>query len=158
MRVFRHCLLVAMVALTSGGAASAQAPPAPAGYATLVILRAPGMSGALWTYHFYVDKTLVAELRVHKYTVVFIPPGSHEVHTGATPEYRGMLLPLTAVAGETYYFYEDMTIIGSGNFSQTARFLPPEPAPNLKHFHYVKPVVQQLDALDHQAKAISESR
>jgi len=157
MRVFRRCLLVAVFALTSG-AASAQAPLAPTGYATLVILRAPGMSGALWTYHFYVDKTLVAELRVHKYTVVFIPPGPHEVHTGATPEYRGMLLPLTAVAGETYYFYEDVTIISSGNFSQTVRFLPPEPAPNLKHFHYVKPVVQQLDTVDHQSMASSESQ
>jgi hypothetical protein len=157
MQVFRRCLLVAVFALTSG-AAFAQAPPAPAGYATLVILRAPGMSGALWTYHFYVDKTLVAGLRVHKYTVVFIPPGPHEVHTGATPEYRGELLPLNAIAGETYYFYEDTTMINSGNFSQTVRFLAPEPAPNLKHFHYVKPIVQQLDGADHQAAAILESR
>jgi len=156
MRVFRRCLLVAVFALASG-AASAQAPLAPAGYATLAILRAPGMSGALWTYHFYVDKTLVAELRVHKYTVVFIPPGAHEVHTGATPEYRGELLPLTAVAGETYYFYQDTTIISSGNFSQTVRFLSPEVAPKLKHFHYVRPVVQQLDGVDHQAMASSES-
>jgi hypothetical protein len=90
--------------------------------------------------------------------VVFIPPGPHEVHTGATPEYRGELLPLTAVAGETYYFYQDTTIISSGNFSQTVRFLPPEVAPKLKHFHYVKPVVQQLDAVDHQAIAIFESQ
>jgi hypothetical protein len=137
---------------------SAQIPAAPPGYATLVIMRAPGMSGALWTYHFYVDKTLVAELRVHKYTVVFIPPGSHEVHTGATPDYRGMLLLLTAVAGETYYFYEDVTIISSGNFSKTVRFLEPEPAPNLKHFHYVKPIVQQLDGADHQAALVSASQ
>jgi hypothetical protein len=157
MQLFRRCLLVAVFTLASG-AASAQAPPAPAGYATLVIMRAPGMSGALWTYHFYVDKTLVAGLRVHKYTVVFIPPGPHEVHSGATPEYRGMLLPLTAMAGETYYFYEDTTIISSGNFSQTVRFLSPEDGQNLKHFHYVKPIVQQLDAVDHQAMAISESQ
>ena len=43
-------------------------PRANEGYATLVLLRAPGISGTAWSHDYDVDRILVAELRVHGYT------------------------------------------------------------------------------------------
>ena len=107
------------------------------------------MSGSLWSHHYYVDKVLVAELRVHKYTSISIRPGPHEIHSGATPEYKGLLLPLNAVAGETYYFVEDRTVTDPASQSDTVRFLSKEAIePQLVKYHYQKPIVEKVDGVE----------
>jgi hypothetical protein len=133
-------------------------PQAKQGYATLVLLRTPGISGAAWSHHYYVDKVLVAELGVHRYTHIMVRAGHHEVHYGGSPDYRGHLLPLNAAAGETYFFQEDRTttgfvpipmgpaIGGLAFHSDSVKFLSKEAAEyQLVDYHYQTPVVEIIE-------------
>jgi len=49
----------------------------PEGYARVVIYRETGISGAAWAHNYYIDRTLVAELRVGGYTTLVVKPGAH---------------------------------------------------------------------------------
>jgi hypothetical protein len=105
-----------------------------------------------------VDKILVAELRVHGYTHIMVRAGHHEVHYGASPEYRGHLLPLDTVAGEIYYFQEDKrtsgfvpipmgpAIGGLAFHYDSVKFLSKEAAEmQLADYHYQSPVFEIVE-------------
>ncbi|HJW33292.1 MAG TPA: hypothetical protein VJ505_08010 [Holophagaceae bacterium] len=101
-------LVIAFLACTEGPIY--QAPPRVSGsYARLIIFREPGFGGAAWPHNYYVDKHLVASLRVNNYTFLAVKEGTHEVHYGGTAEFRGQLLKIDMKAGETYYFKEGRT-------------------------------------------------
>ena len=143
-----------LLAACAAGPLYVTPPQAKEGYATLVLLRAPALGGSAWSHSFYVDKVLVAELRVHGYTHLMLRAGPHEVHYGGNPEYRGHLLPLNAVAGETYFFQEDLRTRGVVpipmgvimSYSDSVKFLSKETAEyQLVNYRYQTPVVEIIE-------------
>jgi hypothetical protein len=129
-------------------------PPAEPGYATLIFMRAPGMAGAAWPHHFYVDQKLVAKLYVQCYTYVAVKEGTHEVHSGISPEFRGLLHTVEMHAGETYYYQESRSVNGilpSGTFItiehiDTSRMLRRATAETeIKTYNLQKPILARVD-------------
>lgn len=107
-KLIRLALPALLLACTEGPIY--QVPPQVSGaYARLIIFREPGFGGAAWPHNYYVDKKLVATLRVGNYTFLAVKEGVHEVHYGANADFRGQLLRVEMKPGETYYFKEGRT-------------------------------------------------
>lgn len=97
-------IVLFLVAGCSATGPTYQTPSAPpSGYASLIIFRLPTMAASAWPQYFWVDKTMVAKLRVEGYTQIYVKEGIHEAHAGADPNYRGLVVPLNIKAGESYY-------------------------------------------------------
>jgi hypothetical protein len=78
----------------------------PPGYAQLILYRQTGMAGAMWTHSYYIDRTLVAQLRVSGYTTIAVKPGNRIIHYGSSPDDAVLAIQMTLEPGEAYYVKE----------------------------------------------------
>jgi hypothetical protein len=143
--------------VTIGGALFSMPEQAPPGYATLVIYREKGLTGAASDHGYYVNDTLVALLGTHTYTHISIKEGRTSVRWGVGKGDKGTSRPfeITAVAGETYFYKEGARLTGfiplpppwpSQAMAKTTFGLmePSAAKQELSTYRYVEPIVPSL--------------
>jgi hypothetical protein len=143
-------VLVVLAGCSATGPIYVRPDTPPQDYARIVFYRETGVGGAAWPHHYYIDRTLVAKLRVGGYTTLLVKPGPRLVHTGGTPEYNGLLIEIPLKPGQTYYFLEGRSFDGVtlNNIYGTDRFglMPADEAEKvIKTYRYQKPLVEIFD-------------
>jgi hypothetical protein len=122
-------------------------------YARIVIYREEGLGGAAWPHPYYVDKTLVAKLRVGGYTTFLVSPGFRSVHYGATPDFEGFLIKLDLRGGQTYYFKEGRNIDFDAPANSVDHFVliqEEDALPEIKSYKFQNPIVEIFSGSDNQ--------
>jgi hypothetical protein len=132
-----------------------QTPPAPPpGYAQVIVYRMPSLASGAHAQVFWVDQTRVARLDNKGYTRFLLKAGSHEVHGGGDPNYRGLVIPISVEPGRTYYlqYVTDpglMTITGTTpvvmNHGRLTQVTESVATGLLPEYRYQAPLVESID-------------
>jgi hypothetical protein len=153
----RKLLLIVLFLVTGCGATGPiyQTPNAPpSGYASLIIFRLPTLAAGAWPQYFWLDKTMVAKLRVEGYTQIYVKEGEHEARAGEDPNYRGLVVPLSVKAGENYYLQYGTSVSSvfmagttpitenSGMFSLVSH---ESATKELLEYHFEQPLAERVD-------------
>lgn len=142
LKLLPASLILCLTSCATNGPLYGDVPPVvPGNMAQVVFYRdVLPFVGAAWPHHYYIDNTLVAELKIGGFTRVTISPGSHAIQTGPAshPDYRS--LRIDVIAGRTYYFRE------KGGLPAEFNVIPAERAQREleRGYHYQAPVMSSF--------------